>query len=86
MNPPKRSAGFLWLWLPVFVCGVLLLGSIPSPLIAKKIIGLLVLPSGIVWLGLMAMVGWPGLRRWGRCFAALVLVVYTVAGNAWAGA
>jgi len=86
MNPPKRTVSFLWLLLPAFVCTVLLLGSIPSPLIAKKVIGLLVLPSGMVWLGLMAMVGWPGLNRWGRAFATLVLVGYTLAGNAWAGA
>ncbi len=86
MNPPHRIAGFLWLLLPAFVCGVLLLWSVPSLLIAKKVIALLVLPSGLIWLGLMAMVGWPGLNRWGRCLAALVLFGYTVAGNAWAGA
>lgn len=86
MNPPKRIAGFLWLLLPAIVCVVLLLGAMPSLLIAKKVVGLLVLPSGMIWLGLMAMVGWPGLSRWGRAFAALTLVIYTVAGNAWAGA
>ena len=86
MNPPKRIAGFLWLLLPAAVCVVLLLWSIPSLLIAKKVIGLLVLPSGLIWLGLMAIVGCPGLHRWGRCLAALVLAGYTVAGNAWTGA
>lgn len=86
MNPPNRIAGLLWLLLPAGVCGVLLLWSMPSLLIAKKVIGLLVLPSGLVWLGLMAMVGWPGLNRRGRAFAVLVLVTYTVAGNAWTGA
>ena len=86
MRPPKRFAGFLWLLPPTMVCVVLLLGSIPSLLISKKVIGLLVLPSGVIWLGLMAMIGLPGLNRWGRAFAALVLVVYRVAGNAWAGA
>ncbi len=85
MNPPNRIARYLWLLLPAVVCGVLLLASIPSLLIAKKVIGLLVLPSGIVWLGLMAMVGWPGLHRCGRAFAALILIVYTLAGNAWVG-
>ncbi|MES2922235.1 MAG: YdcF family protein [Verrucomicrobiota bacterium] len=86
MIPPRRSAGFLWLLLPTVVCVVLLLASIPSLLIAKKVVGLLVLPAGLVWLGLLAMVGWPGLNRWGRAFATLLLVVYTVAGNAWTGA
>lgn len=86
MNPPKRLAGFLWLLLPAVVCVVLLLWSIPSLLIAKKVIALLVLPSGLIWLGLMAIVGWPGLNRWGRAFAVLVLAGYSVAGNAWAGA
>lgn len=85
MNPPKRIVRYFWLLLPALVCVVLLLASIPSLLIAKKVIGLLVLPSGIVWLGLLAIVGWPGLRRSGRAFAALIWVVYTLAGNAWVG-
>lgn len=86
MNPPKRIAGFRWLLLPAVVCVVLLMWSVPSLLIAKKVIALLVLPSGLIWLGLMAIVGLPGLSRWGRAFAVLVLAGYTVAGNAWTGA
>ncbi len=86
MNPAKRIVRYLWLLLPAVSCVVLLLASIPSLLIAKKVIGLLVLPSGIVWLGLLAIVGWPGLHRCGRVFAALIWVVYTMAGNAWVGA
>lgn len=85
MSPPKRIAGLPFL-LPVVVCSGLLLGSLPSLLIAKKVIGLLVLPAGLVWLGLLLLVGWPGLNRWGRILAALVLVIYTLAGNPWAGA
>ncbi|MES2660708.1 MAG: YdcF family protein [Verrucomicrobiota bacterium] len=85
MNPPKRITRLLWLLLPAVVCAILLLWSIPSLLIAKKVIALLVLPAGMIWLGLMMLVGWPGLNRWGRAFAALVLVIYTVAGNAWTG-
>ena len=63
--------------LPVAACrGVFaaLLWSIPSLLMAKKVVALLVLPPGLVWLGLMAMVAWPGLHRWGRGLAALLLV------------
>jgi len=59
--------------------------SFPSLLIAKKVIGFLVLPSGLVWLGLMALASWPGLPRCGRIFAVLVLCVYTLAGNSWFG-
>ena len=82
MNRPAR---LLWLILPALVCVALLVWSIPSLLIAKKVIGLLVLPSGLVWLGLMSLAGWPGLNRWGRLLAVLVLLIYTVAGNAWTG-
>lgn len=85
MNSLKRLAVFQLL-LPAVICAGLLLWSIPSLLIAKKVVGLLVLPSGLIWLGMMVMVGWPGLNRKGRCFAALVWVIYTVAGNAWVGA
>ncbi len=70
---------------PAVACLALLGWASPSILIVKKVIGLLVLPSGLVWLGLMALVGWPGLNRWCRFFAVLVLVAYSLAGNAWTG-
>ncbi|MCX6874572.1 MAG: YdcF family protein [Verrucomicrobia bacterium] len=73
-------------WLPAAVGGGLLVWSVPSRLIATKIIGLLALPPGLVWLGLMALAGWPGLVRRARVLAALILIVYTLAGNAWVGA
>ncbi len=86
MNRSFRIAGFTGVVLPFLVCVGLLLWAIPSLLIAKKVIGLLILPSGVAWLGLMALVGWPGCSRWGRRFAASVLIIYTLAGNAWIGA
>ena len=85
MNLLQRIARLRWLLLPTVVCVGLLLWAMPSLLIAKKVIGLLVLPSGMIWLGLMILVGWPGLGRWGRCLAMLILGAYTVAGNAWVG-
>lgn len=78
--------GFRQLLLPVVLCVGPLLWAVPSLLIAKKVIALLLLPSGLVWLGLLALVGWPGLKKTGRCFAVLLFLVYTVAGNAWTGA
>lgn len=71
--------------MPATVCLGLLLASVPSLLIAKKVIGFLVLPSGLIWLGLMALAVWPGLARCGRVFAVLVLVIFTLAGNVWFG-
>ena len=73
------------LLLPTTVCGLLLLCSLPSLLIARKIVALLVLPPGLLWLGLMALAGWPGLRAGGRCLAVLVLLAYTLTGNSWLG-
>lgn len=85
MNRSNRLAAFFPLLLPAAVCTLLLICSIPSLLIAKKVIGFLALPSGLAWLGLMTLTAWPGLSRGGRFFAALVLCVYTFAGNAWFG-
>ena len=73
------------LLLPALACAVLMAWSLPSLLIAKKVIGLLVLPAGLVWLGLMVIVCLPGLCRLSRLFAVMVLLFYTVAGNAWTG-
>ncbi len=86
MTRTNRITRMLWLLLPAAVTLVLLLWSIPSLLIAKKVIVLLVLPSGMVWLGLIALAGWPGLSRWNRGLVLLVLTIYTLAGNAWVGA
>lgn len=73
------------LLLPAIVCVGLTLWSMPSLLIAKKVIGLLILPAGLVWLGLMAMTCMPGICRRARLFAVMVLLFYTIAGNSWFG-
>lgn len=83
---PTKTPIFRQLLLPAILCAGLMLWSLPSLLIAKKVIALLILPSGLVWLGLLALIGWPGLKKTGRCFTILLFVIYTVAGNAWTGA
>jgi len=80
--PPKRLRCLL---LPTTVIVLLLLCSLPSLLIAKKVVALMVLPTGLLWLGLMALAGWPGLRRGGRGLAVLLLIAYTFTGNPWLG-
>lgn len=90
---PRSGMGFVssclhrfrGLLLPAAVCAALLLWSMPSRLIAFKVIALLMLPSGLIWLGLMTLAGWPDLSRRARGFAVAVLLVYTLAGNAWFG-
>jgi len=47
MNRSNRLAAFFPLLLPAAVCTLLLICSIPSLLIAKKVIGFLALPSGL---------------------------------------
>ena len=73
------------LLLPVVVVVALLSWSVPSLLIAKKVLALLVLPPGLLWLALMMLAAWPGLRRWGRSLAILALILYTLIGNPWLG-
>lgn len=73
------------LLLPAVVCAVLLVWSMPSLLVARKVIALLVLPPGLLWLGLMVLAGWPGLNRRSRGLALLILIGYTLTGNAWLG-
>ncbi|MCU0781834.1 MAG: hypothetical protein MUF04_12135, partial [Akkermansiaceae bacterium] len=63
----------------------LLLWSLPSLFVAKKVVALLLMPAGLAWLALLALVGWPGLRRWPRAVALAALVAHTLAGNVWFG-
>ena len=85
MKCPSQLVRLRCLLLPAVVGAVLLVWSVPSLLIARKVVALLVLPPGMLWLGLMVLAGWPGLRRWGRGLAVLVLIGYTLTGNAWLG-
>ena len=80
--PIARIAALL---VPAVVCLVLLLCSFPSLLVARKVVALLVLPPGILWLGLMALAAWPGLKRGCRSVAILILILYSLSGNAWFG-
>ncbi len=77
------------LWLRVRALVLLLvalfLWASPSLLIVKKVIALLMLPAGLVWLLLAALAGWPGLKRGTRALAIAAFVIYTIAGNAWTG-
>lgn len=85
VNPFIRWPWVRFLVLPVLVCGTLLLCALPSPLIAKNVIGFLMMPAGLVWLGLLVLAGLPGLRIGARFAAIMVLAFYTIAGNAWVG-
>ncbi|KAB2637707.1 MAG: hypothetical protein DVB26_09420 [Verrucomicrobia bacterium] len=59
------------------MCGVLLVCLLPSLLIAREKVTLLVLPPGLLWLGLMILAGWPGIRAGARILAVLVLLANT---------
>lgn len=59
--------------------------AIPQPLLAKKVIGLLLMPTGLVWLSLLALLFWPRLPRGARAWVALITLVYSLAGNVWFG-
>lgn len=85
MSVFNKFGGLRVLLLPATVGAALLAWSMPSLLIAKKVAGLLILPAGLVWLGLMAITCMPGLCRRARLFAVMVLLFYTLSGNAWIG-
>jgi len=82
---PASFTRFRVLLVPAAVALLLVAWSIPSALMAKKVIGFLLMPSGLVWLGLLMMAGLPGLKAWGRGLCLSVLAAYSLAGNAWFG-
>ncbi len=75
----------LRLWPVALAVLVLAAWAAPTPLILKKVLALLLLPSGLVWLGLMVLAAAPGLRRGPRAVAMAILVAYTLCGNVWFG-
>lgn len=85
MNFPLKSLISKPGWPAMALCLSLFLWSMPSMLILKKVIALLILPAGIVWLVLATLAAWPGLKRGPRIAAAALFLIHTVAGNAWTG-
>lgn len=85
MNIPQRLTRIRCLIFPSIVVALLLIVSLPSVLIAKKVLGFLMMPGGIIWLGLMVLVTWPGIGRGVRWVAILIFAGFTLAGNAWFG-
>lgn len=56
-----------------------------SWLIAKKVMAMLVLPAGAIWLALLGLTFWPGIRKSVRCLTAGLWIVYTLAGSPYVG-
>ena len=80
-----------WRWwvgwaVPAFA-GVVMLAELGSLIEIKKFIGHLLMPAGLVWVGLAGATAWSALRRQ-RGLGILcsgVFVLYSLAGNAWIG-
>jgi uncharacterized SAM-binding protein YcdF (DUF218 family) len=72
--------------LPLLVVAGLLIAAAPSALIASKIIGMLLMPAGVVWLGFLMLADRPGMSVLTRALVITVLIVHTLAGSAWLGA
>lgn len=85
VNPLLKSRVFQASCPALAIFLVLFLWSMPSMLVLKKVIALLILPAGIVWLGLATLVSWPGLKRGARLLSILLFIACTLAGNAWTG-
>jgi uncharacterized SAM-binding protein YcdF (DUF218 family) len=74
-------------WLGVAILLVLAVVFSPGNFELRKFAGLCLMPAGLVWLGLLALVRGLAARHLGR-FAAVavgVWIVLTLAGNAWLG-
>lgn len=74
--------------LPFAAVGVLavaLVATSGSWLIARKVVALMILPAGAVWLALFALVWWPGLRRGVRAMVVAAWLVHSLAGSPYLG-
>lgn len=71
--------------LAVVVLVILLLLFSGSWLIARKIIALLILPAGAIWLALLGLAFWPKISKGPRVILGLVWILYSLAGSPYAG-
>lgn len=69
----------------VFLLVILLVALSGDPLIAKKVVAHLLMPAGLLWLGLFAMSVWPGLGRGTRIAVLAVFAFCSFAGSPYAG-
>ena len=76
-------------YLPPFaIVGILialLLATSGNWLIARKVIAMLILPAGAIWLVLLGSALWPGLKKWLRFALGGLWLVYTLAGSPYLG-
>lgn len=83
-----RSRSWYLGWIAPGIAALLAAAlSLPSLLVAEKLVGALVEPIGLVWLALIVLTVVAAVeRRWRWCMAlALVCLLDTAAGNAWVG-
>ncbi|MEX2579000.1 MAG: YdcF family protein [Verrucomicrobiales bacterium] len=80
-----RVFRFLFPFAVIGLFAVLLLAMSGSWLIARKVIAMLILPTGAIWLALLGLTLWPGLKRWHRIVLGGLWILYTLAGSPYLG-
>lgn len=80
-----------WLWwlllaLP-FIGGAMMAGSVALDFETQKFVSRLLMPLGLIWIGLsvILVLAWKRCRWRGRWALILLWTVYTLAGNSWFG-
>lgn len=69
----------------VVLFSLLLVGISGDSLIAKKVVAHLILPAGLLWLVLVAVMAWPGLGKGARMTAVAFFLLYSLAGSPYLG-
>lgn len=81
----KRPLLRLLPFVSVLVLVLSLLIMSGSGLVAKKVLAHLLMPAGLIWLGLLLVVNSPGIPRSQRSFLAFLWIAYTLAGSPYLG-
>lgn len=81
----KKSFTRLQPFLFTFLFVVLLLGISGSGMIAKKVIGHLIMPAGLLWLAGFTAIFWPGVKTAVRGSFVGVWFLFSIAGSPYVG-
>lgn len=87
LHRERRDRLWRWAWLVPGIAISAIIALIVTDLAVQKVVGTVLMPAGLLWLGLIAATAIAALGRhwWTTGLSAAALLLYTACGNVWLG-